>query len=224
MSLPVTFGPLSAATMSQLDQNFAAVGALGVLPGTVGGTNALTFTPLTNVPTISAYYNYMRITGVLAANNSGAVTARWSGLAFKNVYVDTLTGPVALTAANSLVDNNAVVLSYDEDLDSGTGGWHLVSQLPLSILLDTITSGTGSMLYRTSVSWTGLAIGAANQVLNSTGTIPQWVSMTTLIDNNFTSVAGALLMRGTVSWAGLTAGASGTKLTSQGPGTVLIWA
>lgn len=222
MSLPVTFGPLAAATMSQLDQNFAAVGALGILPGTVGGTNALTFTPLTNVPTIAAYYDFMRIGGVIATNNSGAVTARWSGLAFKNVYIDTASGPVALTAANSLVDNNYVTLAYDSALDSGTGGWHLVSQLPVTQFLDMISQTTGAMIYRTSVSWTGLIPGSSVQVIHG-GTTPSYISVSGLLDAAIGSSVGMIATRTSVGWVGLTAGASGTRLTSQGPNSVLIW-
>lgn len=223
MSLPVTFGPLSAATMAQLDQNFAAVGALGVIPCTVSGTNTLTFTPAANTPTISAYADFLRITGVITVSNSGAVTARVGALASLNVYVDTLTGPVALSAASTLIANNAVTLSYDSALNGGAGGWHLVSMMPVSAFLDLITSSTGAMLYRTSVSWTGLSIGSQGQVLRTDTSIPQWASVTTILDAALGSSVGMIAHRTSVGWSGLQPGASGTQLTSQGPGSVLVW-
>ncbi len=223
MALPVTFGPLSAAQMSQLDQNFAAVGALGIVPCTVTGTDALTFTPNANTPTISAYADYQRVAGIVAVNNTGAVTARIGGLAFKNVYVDSVSGPVALTAANSLVDNNYVTLAYDSALNSGTGGFHLVSQLPVNSFLDLISSSTGAMLYRTSVSWTGLAVGSSVQVING-GILPTYASLTTVLDAAVGSSVGMIATRTSVGWIGLQAGASGTRLTSSGPGSVLVWA
>ena len=74
MALPFAFTSVTSAHGSDLDSNFAAVGALGVIPGTVAGTNALVFTAAANTPTISAYANYLRFSFVAAGSNTAATT------------------------------------------------------------------------------------------------------------------------------------------------------
>jgi hypothetical protein len=57
MALPTAFSNNTAPTGPELDGNFAAVGALTVIPCTVAGTNTLVLTPNANTPTINAYAN-----------------------------------------------------------------------------------------------------------------------------------------------------------------------
>ena len=52
MSLPFAFAAVSTATGQNLDDDFAAVGALGVIPCTAAGTNAIILTPNANTPTV----------------------------------------------------------------------------------------------------------------------------------------------------------------------------
>jgi hypothetical protein len=127
MPLPFSFGPpTTTATGTQLDGNFAAVGALTPIPCTVAGTNALTFTPAANTPSVVAYSNFLLLTGVAGASNTTAATARCGALAALNVYKDSSAGPVALTAGD-IVAGNFLILAYDAALNSGAGGFHLTS-------------------------------------------------------------------------------------------------
>lgn len=209
MALPVTFGPLSTATMAQLDQNFAALGKLTVVPCTVVGTNALTLTPLANTPTVAAYANYMLFSGVVAMTNTTAVTARVGSLAILPVYKDGGTGPIALTGAE-LVAANSLLLLYDGALASGAGGFHLVG------------SGSGGSLG---------AIGNGDLVGNISGgaAAPVGLTLTQYLDAALgSSVQGDMIFRGPSSWIPLVPNAiaaddSGKFLYCGGPGVDLRW-
>lgn len=126
MALPITFAGLSAPLMVDLDDNFAALGALTAIPCTASGTNTIVLTPEANTPTISAYANYQPFSFIAPATNTGAATARFSGLASLSIYKDTASGPVALVGGE-IVTGNAVSLIYDSALNSGAGGFHVRS-------------------------------------------------------------------------------------------------
>lgn len=126
MALPNTFANETSPDMIELDENFAAVGALTPIPGTISGTNSITHTPLNDTPTVSAYANYMQFTGIASATNTGAVTFQVAALAALAVYKDTIVGPVALTGGE-IVQNTKLILMYDSTLNGGAGGFHLVS-------------------------------------------------------------------------------------------------
>lgn len=76
MSLPITFASLPTGNVpaSNLDSNFAAVGALTIIPCTASGTNAITLTPVTNAPSVSGYTAFQQFSFVAAATSTGAVT------------------------------------------------------------------------------------------------------------------------------------------------------
>lgn len=126
MPLPVTFGNLTAAVTGDLDLNFAAVGALGLLPCTVSGTNTLLLTANPNTPTVSAYADYLSFLGVASATNTGPVTVRLGSLAALPVYRDSAFGP-ELLSGSEIVAGNAFVLTYDSALTQGGGGFHLLT-------------------------------------------------------------------------------------------------
>lgn len=152
MALPWTFANQATPQMVELDQNFAAVGAVGVVPCTVTGTNALTFTPALNTPTISAYANFMIVSGIAANSNSGLTTAQVGALASLNVYVDGSGGPVQATTG-SIVAGNAIRLMYDSALNTGAGGFHLLG------------NGSGGAVVGTTATFSGLvSLGAMLQL------------------------------------------------------------
>lgn len=126
MALPIAFSNNTSPTGPQLDGNFAAVGALTVIACLVSGTNALVLTPNANSPTVVAYANYGRYSGVAVSSNTAASTARIGGLAALPVYRDTPAGPVALSG-NEIIAGCAFTLIYDSALNAGSGGFHLVS-------------------------------------------------------------------------------------------------
>lgn len=161
MALPTSFSNNTAPTGPELDDNFAAVGALTVIPCVAAGTNAITMTAAANTPTINAYANYLRISGVAAATNTGATTARLGGLAALNVYRDTPAGPVAL-AGGEIVIGCAFTLIYDSALNTGTGGWHLVSTANALPYTGTVTNSTLSFVNGTlsTLILTGASLSA----------------------------------------------------------------
>ena len=55
MALPTLFAAQTLSTGAQLDGNFAALGAITVIPCTIAGTNLLTLSPLANTPTVNNY-------------------------------------------------------------------------------------------------------------------------------------------------------------------------
>lgn len=148
MALPVTFGNETVATGGQLDTNFQAVGILGILPCLIAGTNALVLTQQANTPTITAYANYMKFSGIISATNTGPMTAVVGSLPVLPVYKDTVSGPVVLSGGE-LVIHNAVTLTYDSALDAGSGGFHVSAS----------SSGGGSGTVTSVGSGTGLTGG-----------------------------------------------------------------
>lgn len=154
MALPHTFDGQTTPQMSELDDNFAALGRLTPLPCGITGTNAVTLTPEADNPTLAAYSNYIILTGVAAATNTGATTAQYAALAALLVYKDTIAGPTALTGGE-IVANTKLMLMYDSTLNSGNGGFHLISPpssavrnhtTTSSVTLGAILPGTGSVV------------------------------------------------------------------------------
>ncbi len=183
MPLPFTFAGLSSAQMSDLDANFSALGALTAIPCTVSGTNTLVLTPLGDTPTIAAYTDYQAFSGIAAATNSGAATAQVGGLAALPVYKDTSSGPVALAGGESVI-GNAIILSYDSALNTGSGGFHLVGGVMtpgVGAAPATVTSAVGTTLSAAVLTGsgtgqavilrTGSASGSFNDVTDTAAAI-----------------------------------------------------
>jgi len=124
MPLPNTFAAQTSPQMVELDQNFAALGALTTIPCTVAGTNTLALTATANTPTIAAYSNYQPFSFIAANTNSTAATAAVGSLAALSIYKDSLGGPVVLTGGE-IVAGGLVILTYDSALNTGAGGFHL---------------------------------------------------------------------------------------------------
>lgn len=216
MALPNSFSNNTAPTGPQLDANFAAVGALTTIPCTIAGTNTLTFTPAANTPTINAYSNGLRISGVATATNTGATVAQLGTLASLPVYRDTLGGPVAL-AGNEIIISCAISLVYDSALNSGNGGFHLIStanSLPytgtvtnsslsfvngtLSTLILTGASISAPTLYATGVgSLAKLQVGASaasvTRILSALGTLAYTVVPSATAQDQTMPLAGVQL-------------------------------
>ena len=127
MPLPFSFSNNTTPTGVQLDSVLAALGALGVIPCSVTGTNALTLTPFANTPTVPTPYNNIGVfAGIAAADNTGGVTAQIGSGAALVVYRDTEAGPVVLIGGE-IVLGNALALVYDQSLNGAAGGFHLLN-------------------------------------------------------------------------------------------------
>lgn len=223
MALPNAFTSVTSATGAELDANFDAVAKLGIIPGVLTGTNTITHTPTTGItPTISAYSDYLRVAGIVANLNTTGVTLQVGALAAKTVFFGDASGPAVLSGSELIPDNMAT-FAYDSALDSGAGGWHLVSMIPVTEMLDLIGNTRGDIALRASASWAALPTGNGSQVLLA-GVDPSWASVTAVLDTfaGATSV-GAILTRSSSGWAVVQPGTSGFVLTSQGVGSIPIW-
>ena len=116
--------------LSALDGNIVTLSAAAPISCAVAGTNALTLTPnaagLVPSSTISIYTQGQTFIGIASATNTGAVTATVGSIGALNVYKDTAAGPAALTGSE-IIALNAFTLRYDSALNSGAGGFHLIS-------------------------------------------------------------------------------------------------
>jgi hypothetical protein len=169
MALPVTFASLSTVTLSQLDQNFNALGALTPIPCAVTGTNTLALAPAANTPTVAVLANYMQFTGVAANTNSGAVTANVNSLGPLNVYVDTPSGPVAVSSGQ-IVQNTLFTLMYDSTLNTGAGGFHLLSAVVVGSFLPLGGGTLSGALVGTTITLSG-PIKSAGATISGTSTL-----------------------------------------------------
>ena len=127
MALPNT--PYAANTTPQminLDQTFAAVAALGTVPCTATGTNALTLTPGANTPTISVYVDFLKFTFAAPATSSGLVTVQVGSLAALKLFV---SGGVAQATAGDLNIGVLYEIAYQSTLDSGAGGFVVLNAI-----------------------------------------------------------------------------------------------
>src|ERR1700687_4699327 len=121
----VPYAAQTAPTMGELDQTFADVAALGIIPSTAAGTNAITLTPTANTPTVSAYANYQAFSFVAAATATGAVTIQVGSLAALNVY---LPDGVVQASANNLFITATYVVVFNSALNGAGGGVSLGGQ------------------------------------------------------------------------------------------------
>jgi hypothetical protein len=141
MPLPTAFANLVNPTGPELDSDLSACGVIGVIPCTVSGSaNAIVMTPNANTPvpaanpsapTIAAYGNYMRFSGIAGATSSSSVTIQVGALAALPAYKDTPAGPVALSTGE-IVQSCEFEAVYDSALNSNNGGFHVYCKLAVA--------------------------------------------------------------------------------------------
>lgn len=192
MALPNTFGTKTGATGGELDQNFAALGAITTIFGVVAGTNAITLTPATNNPTVSAYQNGQSYGAVLTGTNTSATTFRVNALAALPVYRDTATGPVALSGGEAISGNYAE-FQYDSALNGGAGGFHLrtgvtgaISVASLQVGIPGSSASTLSFMRASTSTITFGGVPGANTSISSVD-VPVSIPGVTFGDNTMVS-------------------------------------
>lgn len=128
MALPHSFAAVTSATGQQLDDNFAADGALTTILCTAAGANSIVLTPAANAPACTAYglpYPY-RFSFVAAGTSSGSVTVAVGALAALPLYL-----PTGVQAGSAdLTSGFYYEAAYVASLNSGSGGFQLVSAIP----------------------------------------------------------------------------------------------
>jgi hypothetical protein len=133
MALPnVPYAATTSPQMVYLDQTFAAVAALGCIPCTAGGTaNAVTLTGLADTPSLSAYANHQQFSFVAASTPNGDVTVQFAGLGTVKLYRP--GQPSVQVTADGYTAGALLVVAFNSALDSGNGGFQLVSAVQPSI-------------------------------------------------------------------------------------------
>lgn len=130
MALPVTFGPLTAASMAEIDQNFTAAGALLTIQCTATGTNSIVLTPRANAPAVNGYNlpNPLKFGFTAPASSSGSVTLEVGALGFLPVY--TQNGVQA--TSGTLISGNYYEITYTTGAiyNAGAGAWVLSAYQP----------------------------------------------------------------------------------------------
>lgn len=191
MGFPHTFAALSTAQMSFLDDNFNAAGALTTVQATSSGTNAFTLTPAANAPAVTAYGlpNPVRFGFVAASTSTGTVTARVNALAFLKVFlpsgVQANTGDINGTSYYEVI--------YLATLDSGNGGFLIVSALPASGTTPVATGNAKGLVVTNNAGTaaTKIDITASKAVLVTSTGAPIFVtSPTATIDLTTTGLNG----------------------------------
>lgn len=139
MALPTIFAtqPTGNVPASDLDANFNAVAAMGIMQCTASGTNSITLTPAANQPAVSAYANYQQFSFVPAATPTGSVSLQVGSLALLPLYYadgKTQASVGAFTAVQ------LVIMVYNSALNSGAGGFQIVSLISASQIPGTTTN------------------------------------------------------------------------------------
>ena len=216
-------------------------GVTGVLPVANGGTNA-------SAAGIAAFNN---ITGYTASGATGTTSTNLVFSTSPSITTPTiLTNMVApviyggtgtasslqLISTSGVGSGDAIQMKVGTNgaitaLSVATGGIVTISTLALTNALGVPSGGTGlstlaagSIAYGNGTSaYNTLPINAtANTILNSSGTAPQYSTLTTLLDT-LGSTQGQVLYRGASTWTALATGTSGQVLTTGGSAANPSW-
>lgn len=195
MGLPnIPYAGQTSPQMVELDQTFAAVGALTVIPAMIVGTNAITVSPLANTPAIPAYADYNLFGGIAGGTNTGATTANVNALGSLQVYKDGPTGPVALVGGE-IVGGNYIVLAYDGTLNSGAGGFHLQASINVGVFSSITVSGSVSVGTSLTVAGSASIVG-----IETVGSL--------VVGVGHTPVTRVVSATGSLTWSVVAAGAA----------------
>ena len=156
MPLSYTFGNVTQAQGAWLDTTFQELGNLDQLIGTASGTNAIVWTPFGPNPTVAAYYFGQRYAFYSVGSNTSATTFQIGSLAALPIYRDTVNGPIALVGGE-IHAGNYIVVSYDNALNSGGGGFHLLTPqvIVLSSPVTAVSAGSGTTLTAAQLTGNG---------------------------------------------------------------------
>lgn len=203
MTAPVItlFANQTAPTGPELDNTFLAYAVFCNIPCVLSGTNAITLAQNANTPTLTQLTNYVQFSGVIANSNSDAVTLTHPSFGTLNVYKDSATGPIALTG-NELIIGNAASFRYDSTLNTGAGGYHVVSNTGFTggtvnsntVFAGAVVSVTGSLvgasLTSTLLTGNSLTVSATDLQVNGGAVMTRIVSGLGSLTYSVTSASG----------------------------------
>ena len=187
-----------------LDVNTQTLSAAAPIACSVSGTNTLTLTQnaVGMVPssTLSLYSTNQTFYGIATATNTGPCTATVGSIGFLNIYKDTPSGPQALSGGEIII-NNAFSLRYDPALNSGSGGFHLLSTTEItgaaispasvqvngqSTLTNLLSGNSPTLTFTAAPGW-----GSQDQTFTLTGLPPSVPAPGDFIHVNGPSLAAA---------------------------------
>lgn len=188
-NLPQGYSPFTL-----FDQSFSDVGLLGNIPCTcVTAANVITLTPVLAVnpptpaasaypPTIAGYQNYLKFAFVADATSSGVVSAVIAGPAgTTNTTLPVYKGAGVQVTTGDVVAGTYYELAFSAALNSGNGGFYLLSPLFGAAVLAPIANNT--------VLGNNSGISAA----------PSAISASAVLDM-VGNTQGNLLFRGAATW------------------------
>ncbi len=97
------------------------------------------------------------------------------------------------------------------------------NELTSTELDNTFGATEGNMIYRGAALWQALAIGADYSIMIALASVPEWTTLSGLMDVVFGDVRGSLLYRDAGAWKALAPGASNYVLTTNGAGANPGW-
>jgi hypothetical protein len=123
MGLPVQFATLASGNqpLSLLDTQFAAVGAIGVIPCAAAGQNSILLTPNSNTPTINSYTDLApSFSFVGAQTSSAAINISVAGIGARNAYK---WNGQQVMGAGDIVAGGVYKATFLMALNGGSGGF-----------------------------------------------------------------------------------------------------
>jgi hypothetical protein len=175
----ITFANLLGGNqpLSDFDQMFGYVGAMGQEVCTATGANSIALTPAANQPTIVAYANNQLFGFTAAANSTGSITLNVNSVGALPAFA---ADGVTQLGSGSLNSGSYYLFVYNSTLNSGSGGFQLISS--------SVSSGNGTVNTGTSSQ---LAYYASNgNTVSGTSALPNGTTATTQAANdNSTKVA-----------------------------------
>lgn len=152
-AVPNQFATLTSPLLQNLDNDFVAVAPGVVVPCTATGINSYTLTPFANTMVVSSYSDQEQYSFEAPATAATAVTVGIGSLPAINLYqADGQTQ----AGAGDIAQNLFYQIAYQSYLNTGAGGFVIVSQINPADALDIISAVQGSVLYRSSTAWAAL--------------------------------------------------------------------
>lgn len=173
MALPASFSTNTSPTGGDLDDNFAAVAAMGRTRCTAVGTNSIALTPVSDQPAVPAYVDQAQFAFEGVADSTSSVQGQVGALALLPVY----TPDGTQAGAGDILNGFYYVWTYLASLNSSNGGFMITSALPSSTTAPSALGSTQGLLVTNNASTpnTQIDITALSALLVTTAGLPKWL-------------------------------------------------
>src|SRR5262245_41454961 len=190
MTFPTVFANLAAGNQpaSLLDNMYNIVGAMGSIPCSATGTNAITLTPLPNYYLPAAYASYQLVTFAVPNSLTGLATIRIGALAFVKLFM-----PSGLQAnSGDLVAGGLVIAAFSLTLDSGNGGFLVINASTPSVIQPVMGTFKNLSIVNGGTPDTTIVVTADELMLENAASATAKVSNLNLTINTTINGAGGL--------------------------------